>query len=213
MVDYSKPSDNGKQEEPADKEERKIEKVVVGEVITRKKPVFRRVKETFFGGEASVVAQYLGAEVLLPALRNMVLDFVIKGAEGMIFGNGAPGRTRPKPSYSPHLTVGQTQAQVNYNRIRNSPPVVNSGYRAARTRMGFHEYVLSSREDARAVLGQMQDIVDGYGAVSVADLNVLLGEPSTHVDQNWGWMYLNDADIRQIREGYLLRLPSPDPLN
>ena len=39
------------------------------------------------------------------------------------------------------------------------------------------------------------------------DLYDLTGLPSAHVDNKWGWTYLTNTEIRQIRDGYLLDLP------
>jgi hypothetical protein len=62
------------------------------------------------------------------------------------------------------------------------------------------------------VLERMQDIIDKYEVVSVSDLYELLGLPSSYQDNKWGWNYLGDVQVRQIREGYLIDFPSAEPI-
>ena len=58
----------------------------------------------------------------------------------------------------------------------------------------------------------MNDIIDTYEVVTVADLNELVGFPTNHVDNKWGWSYLADVQVRQIREGYLIDFPPAEPI-
>lgn len=212
MVDYNKPSEKCNKPEKANKEELKIERVVVGEVITRKKPLTSRLRETFFGGEAKMVVQYIGAEVLLPALRNLLYDTLTKGGSQLIYGNDSPRHPQSRTNYAPHMTYGPAYAHTNYNKKVGSHPVY-TGFRASKGRGGMEEWILPTRQEAQATLSQMQDILDVYDVVSVADLKEMLGVRKTYVDDNWGWVYLQDAAIKQIREGYLLQLPPPEEIN
>lgn len=72
--------------------------------------------------------------------------------------------------------------------------------------------ILSTRDEAERVLEQLMLIIDKYEVTSIADLRELVGLPTTHVDQKWGWDRLNDVVIRQVREGYLLDLPPADQI-
>jgi len=75
-----------------------------------------------------------------------------------------------------------------------------------------HEIILISREDAETVLERLVDIIDKYDVASVADLHDLVGLPTTYVDNKWGWTNLAQVDIRQIREGFLIDLPSAEQI-
>lgn len=72
--------------------------------------------------------------------------------------------------------------------------------------------ILATRSEAELVLERLGDIIDKFEVASVGDLHDLLGLPQTHVDQKWGWTYVGDASIRQVREGYLLDLPLAAPI-
>jgi hypothetical protein len=67
--------------------------------------------------------------------------------------------------------------------------------------------ILSSREDAERVLEQLLDIIEKYDVASWADLCELVGWPSTPIDNKWGWTYLTNVSVRQVRDGYMIDLP------
>ena len=87
--------------------------MVTGEVKTRKKPLGERMKDVFLGGDAQTVARYVGAEVLLPALRNLLVDATTKGIERMVYGESASPRRvpdyRPRTTYNSPINRGYTR--------------------------------------------------------------------------------------------------------
>lgn len=212
MQDYSK---SGKKEKDGGKPtDVRLEKVVTGEVIKRKPPIGRRIKDVFFGGDAKATAQYVIADVLLPAFRDMLFDSVTRGAQRMVYGDSAP--RHPHGSRTSPFTASQTYTP--YSKV--SSPIVSSGVRAnlpdqpsrPRPHRGGMEIILSSREEAELVLEQLDLVIGKYDFVTVWDLNDLLGIEPNFVDQKWGWTSIVGSNVRQIREGFLLTLPDTEPL-
>ena len=190
----------------------KVEKVVSGEVVKRNKSLGRKFKELFFDGQFKSAAQYIVTGVLLPSLKNMVVDATTKGVERMVYGENAPRRTptsildygRPKISYN--QPIERMMQKGRSVMLPDQPPIANA-------RRDIGEIIVASREEAELVLERLTDIVDKYEIASVADLLDLLGLPSTFVDNKWGWTSLGHSGVRQIREGYLLELPTIQPLS
>jgi hypothetical protein len=87
-------------------------------------------------------------------------------------------------------------------------------YRASANapRREMNQIILYSRSEAENVLERLTDIIDRYETVSVADLYQLLQLESSPIDNKWGWTYLHNTEIRQVREGFLLDLPPVEPL-
>ena len=202
------PSNSNKKKEK--QTEKKIEKVVKGPVIERKKSFGQKLKDVFIGGEAKTALSYIGYEVLLPALRNMVVDATTKGIERMIYGEAQPRRSAasgPRVQYnSPVQRYGMRGAPLRAENLRPGP-----------RRAGVAQYepidlIFGTREEAETVLDTMLNIVDQYDIVSVADLHELSGLPSNHTDNKWGWTSLRGSSIKQIREGYLIDFPPVEPL-
>lgn len=193
---------------------KKIEKVVTGEVVQKQKGVGRKFKEVFFGGDAKTAALYVTADVLLPALRNLIVDSVTKGAERLVFGESMYSRRRPEMRGS----------RVEYNNMARREVIPVRGYergplraqppRASRERREFEDYIVETKAEADIVVERLMDILDSYDMVSLADLHELLGLPhDQHTDNKWGWTYLKNVEIRAVREGYLIALPSIQELS
>lgn len=188
---------------------KKIEKVISTEVVVHKRSLGQKIKDLFIEADFRSVAHYIVADIMLPAARNLLVDASTKGIERMVYGEQA--MRRKGIGAGPRVTYN---SPINRSYSASSPPrsaLIPPG--DVRTpRHSRDEFILSSREEAELVLERMNDIIDTYEVVSVADLNDLVGFPTSFVDNKWGWIYLGDVQIRQIREGYLIDLPSAEPI-
>lgn len=200
-MDYQGNSDKSKEAQKAPAE-KKIEKVQLsGKVVARKKPIGTRLKEIFFGGEVDSAAKYIAAEVLIPAFRNVIVDATTKGIERMVYGDS--GYSRPRsPEYRPRVTYN---TPVNRGPARGHLPDQPS--RPQRSRHDDTEIIFGSRSDAELVLERLQDITDQYVVASIADLNEIVGLPTSPIDNKWGWDSVRFAEVRQTRDGFVLTLP------
>lgn len=59
------------------------------------------------------------------------------------------------------------------------------------------DLVLNTKEDAKAVIKGLSDVIAHYGSASVADLMSLVDIPSTHSDIQWGWSSTDGFGIRK----------------
>lgn len=184
-----------------------VEQVVTSEAASRKKPLGRRLREIFIGGDSKSVWNYVIADVLIPQAKDMLVEAVGTGIERMIYGDNRPRRTGGS---RPHVGPGPT----NYTRYadRGNNPigrygVANREPNASLRTQSIDDILLATRVEADAVLERMYDILENYDSVSVADLHGLIGWSSTHMDQKWGWTELHGADVRRVRDGYILVLP------
>lgn len=214
-MDYAGNSRKSKEKvEKEGKEAKLVEKVVAGEVVVKKRSIGRRIKDIFIVDDPKRVLLYVLGDVLLPAARNMIVDGAHEATKRMLYGETAArykGYTE-----GPRITYDRMHSNplrsAAYRDPRVAPPPVgvrpSSGVRSSQD----PGYILETRQDAELVLERMQDIIDKYDVVPVADLYELLGLPQDHTDQKWGWISLLGAKILQVREGYLLELPPPEAL-
>jgi hypothetical protein len=204
-MDFPPNSHKSKEEpEPAKKD---LKKIVSGEVVTRKKPLKQRIKSIFVGGEFKNAAAYIAIDVLVPAARNMIVDATTKGIERLIYGD-SPQRSR--------------QNDYNRSRVSYNSPLDRNRQRGVmlpdqpphygRSSRNSNEIIVNSRKEAELVLSTIADIIESYDVASVADLNELVGLPNTHIDNKWGWTSIRHADLRQVREGWLIDLPPAKPI-
>jgi hypothetical protein len=204
MKDYQGNTDKSKEKtaKPTTPE-KKIEKVVTGDVIMKQKPLGSRFKHIFFGGDVTMARDYVISEVLLPALRNLISEAVAKGTDRLVFGESSM-RRRPPTTYGPRVQYHNPLVSGRRALLPDQSPVE----RWTTSKSGQNDDVIvSSKGEAEAVVDQMITIVDQYQIVSVADLNELLGMPSSHVDNNWGWTNLESIEIKQVREGFKISFP------
>lgn len=202
MENFPGNSQNPTGEPKQPKPEKKIEKVVTVDAVKRPSSLGRRMKTLFLGGEFKGATRYIVADVLLPALKNMIVDATSKGIERIVYGDTPRRRYdpgRPRVSYNNPISRYARQPGM----LPDQPPL----RQLVQRRQDAGEIILSSREDADMVIERLTDIIDKYEVVSVADLHELVGLPFSHIDNKWGWTTLNYANIRQIREGFLLDLP------
>lgn len=188
-----------------------IQKVVTVDAVQRKKPFGRRFKEIFFGGDARSSAKYVVTDVLLPALKNMVVDAGTEGLKRTVYGESYLRRRqeygRPRVSYN-----NMDRFNPPVDRYSRRPTMLPDQPPLSTRRQDVGELILHSREEAETVIERLSDIVDKYDVATIADLHELVGLPSSYVDNKWGWTVFKYATVRQIREGYLLDLPPVEPI-
>lgn len=194
-------------------ETKKVERVVEGEVVRRKKPIGKRLRETFLGGDTKGVFEYIMLDVLVPAAKDTIADAASQGVERMIFGEARS--TSRRTGYRP----GSSSGPINYAN-RYSPVGRASGRdedraqlsRRARANHEFDEIILNTRPEAEAVIEQLFELVSNYDEATVADLYELVGVSGNFTDHKWGWTDMRGAGVQRVRGGYLLDLPKPEPL-
>lgn len=201
---YNYPANSHKKKEAdAPKADKKIEKVISGNVVERKKPLGRKIAETFAGDDAKSVGSYILFDVIIPATKNLISDMVGQGIDRLLFG--ASGGSRG--------SRGSSSRHTSYNKMYNSSDRRDDGRRElsqrARSTHDFNEIVLETRGEAEDVLDNLTNLIEEYGVAAISDMYDLVGITGSFTDTKWGWSDLRSASIRRIRDGYLLDFPRP----
>lgn len=173
-----------------------------GAVKEKKKSGIRKAEEALISEEASTVKEYLIWDVLLPALKDTVVDMIKKGTDAIFYGDRRPrgnnierrnGTTYvryDKPSYD-------SGRRNNYSKPRFSG------------RFNFNDIIFESKNDAEAILDELVESTIRYGMVPVSDFYELANLEYTYTDYKYGWADLSRARVERVREGYILYLPRP----
>jgi len=198
-------SDKSKLGETEEKATKNVKQVTTSPAVRRKQGMGKKFKSIFFSGDAKTALSYGVYDVVIPAAKEMILDFGRETLEKLIMGQSR--RQRSAPTSGPG-------GYVSYNRYAMGPQQQSRTIsRAARVRHNFDEIVLETRREAEDVLDSLYELADKYGEASVADLYELAGVAATHADQKWGWTDLRNAAVGRVRGGYVLDLPDPEPLS
>lgn len=208
------PSNSRRSERTARNEDepKKIVPVVRGEATRRKTPLGKRMSRNILGGDVQSVWGYMFGEVLVPAARNMIADALTGGVERAIFGdNVGPGRTRSRSVSSGNRDYNGI-SRGSRTMYREEPRREIS--RRARSNHEFDEIVLETRMEAEEVLDRMESMIHKYDHVSIAEFYELCGISSNFTDNKWGWTEIHGWSISRARGGgYVINLPSPEPLD
>lgn len=188
------------------KVEKNIQQVTTGKAVQRKKPLGKKIAETFVGDDAKSVGTYVVFDVMLPAAKEMVFDMVKEGFERFLFGDSRRSRSgRP----------GGNRGYTNYSQFSSGrkPETRREMSPRARANHDFDDIVLQTRTEAETVLDRMIDLMDQFDVVAVSDLMGLVGITPNYTDEKWGWYSLKGASVSRIRDGYLLDLPPTEPID
>ena len=201
-LDQYKPNSNKYKEEQAlaNKEEKKIEKVVTGKVITKKEGFFSKMFRGLISEDAKDVKSYVFGDVLIPAIKKAISDIVSDGIDIILYGESS-GKKRRSPaervSYRSYYDRGS-----DYRR----PGPVYSDY-------SYDNIILETRGEAEEVLARMDELIDTYKLVSVADLKDLVGITGNYTDNRYGWTSIRSAEVVRVRDGYTIKMPRPMPID
>jgi hypothetical protein len=193
-------------------EPKKIDAVVTGEVLRKKKSLRKRLSETFVGGDARSVSSYVFLDVLVPAAKDAISDAFSQGIEKMLFGEARSPSRRSASRY------GSNTGYTSYNRFTPNSPLKTrddsrSLSRRSRATHNFDEIILATRVEADEVVDRLFNLLQQYEQATVADLCELVGITAQFTDEKWGWTDLRGAGVSRVRNGYLLDLPKPEPLD
>lgn len=191
-------------------QDKNIKRVTSDDPIRRKKSLSHRFRENFVAGDAKSAVDFVIFDVMMPAVKDAAVEVTSQFFEKLIFGD-----SRRRRSGSTIPQSGPTGV-VSYNRYYMSNPQTSpqrTMSRRARATHDFDDIVLPARGEAENVIDQMYEVVSQYGRVTVADLYAMVGVTSTYVDESWGWVDLRGSGVTRVRDGYLLDLPAPIPLD
>ena len=199
--DY-KPNSHKAKAERSTEERKPIEKVVRGTVKTKPKSSLSKFTGGFISDEASNLKRYAVEEVLIPSLKKAISDIVKDGIDMIMYGE-TRGR-RSSSSSSSYVSYRDYSRRDDDRRDRT----------ASRTRSGYtpDDIVLESRGEAEDVLTRMDELIETYGCVSVADLYDLIGKTCQYTDNKYGWINIRNAEPVRVKDGWLLKLPKATPI-
>lgn len=192
-------SKEGKTEALTDR--KKVEKVVHGRVRTKPKSGVSKITDIFISEDAANVKSYIVMDVLVPAVKKAISDIVRDGIDMILYGES---KGRKSSSVSGYVSYRDYSRSDDRDRFRDS---------RSRSSYAHDDIILDSRGEAEEVLTRMDELIDTYGNVSVADLYDLVGKSSEYTDNKYGWTNIRNAEPIRVRDGYMLKLPKALPIN
>lgn len=199
MAEEYKPNSHRSKEQGeahAPMEDKKIEKVVTGGVKQRKKSGLSKAASTFMPGDVDSVKSYILMDILIPSIKRAISDVVCNGINMLL---GEPNRGKGGNGAS---------AKVSYRQYyRDEPDRRDYARPRAQAQYSYDDIVFDNRGDAEEVLYRMEELLERFEVVSVADLFDMAGISCQYTDNKYGWTDLRSAHVERVRDGYIISLP------
>lgn len=203
---------------PSNSDKSKAEQRESAERITAK-PAIRAKRSLVrdWKAEAASLLRVVASDVIFPAAKDMIAATVSQGIDRILYGEsgrrpsvGSRSRNDDRPPF-------YTTNRYNYNYTTPGPRrEAPYSHRPTRPANKVDDVIVSHREEAESVLDAMVRSAERYEYATVANLYEMVGVHSTFIDGKWGWrsdMLSGRARIVPVRNGYLIDLPRPEPIN
>lgn len=177
--------------------------------VRARKSGLRKIKDEFISEDAPSVGSYILYDVMIPALRDLLLD-ILHGSIDVAFGSGGGSGYRRSPSRGRN-----DRSYISYDRMYDGRRSSND--RRAERRLHDRiddDFEFDYKEDADDVLDWLCDIIDDEGKVSVATLYDIckMTVPHDFVKEDWGWTNLSAAKVKPWRGKYYIEFPRIRPI-
>lgn len=133
-------------------------------------------------------------EMVLPAVKNIVVEAFSSGINRAVFGGGEYGG-RDRRGTSRHMSY-----HTAYEKRRVARP---------REDEIFEDIYYPTHVDADRVLDSMLDYIREYGMVMVSDFFIFSGLDAPYSARNYGWKDLRGVRIERAGSEYIIGLPRP----
>lgn len=205
MAEYKSNSHKSKQEE-----REKLQPIAKGKKVEKKPETFKDM----FKANSSNIKEYIIMDILIPTAKRTISeivgsssDILVDTIDTILFGEKRSRSRRRSGSGRTSYYKYYDDRDRDRGRDRERPARVR-GYE-------FDDIILETRREAEEVLDRMEDLIDTYKIVSVADLYDLVGISGNYTDNKYGWSNLRSARVESLRygDGYILKLPKALPLD
>ena len=190
------------QEKQYSKPEKKIEPVVSGKAIVKKRTGITKLADVFLPEDVDSVKSYIIFDILIPKIKSGIHDIVSEAWDSFcgISRRSGSRSTASKVSY------------VSYDKYSRGDKQPETPRRSG---VNYEEIVFPTRGDAESVYDRMAELCDTFNAVSVADMYELADVPNDNYTLNkYGWTSMEGAQvIRLSGGGFAIKMPKARPFD
>lgn len=177
--------------------EKKVEKVIKGTAKVKKKS---KLADIFIAEDVKNVKSYVIMDVLIPTIKDAISDIVKGGIDMILYGE-----SRKRSNSTPASTVSY-RSYYNSDRKPVERNVATNPYK-------YNDVIFETRGEAEEVLSKMDEMVERYQLVSVADFYDMAGLSSEFTDNKYGWTNIRNAEAVRVRDGWTIKLPKAMPID
>lgn len=198
----SLPGNSNKSKE-IQKTEKRVAKPVVSSARKRPRGNAQKFADVLLPEDKNKVKDYIFFDVLVPAIKKGIYDIVTNGISMILYGESSGSHNTTTGSKISYRSYYDNKKQNNYQ----------ASYRQRGSIYNYDDVLLSTRGEAESILSCMEELIEKYGIVSVADMYDLCDATSEYTDNKYGWTDVSTASIVKIRDGFVIKMPPVRPLN
>lgn len=194
-------------------EKRPLQKVVKKVPKQHKKGLMERLVIGMLGPDGlPAIGRRLGEDIIMPAVKNIIVDAFTSGINMAIFGNDEQRRNDSRSYNGPSTSYWNQSQRSNYAPRTNYQAGPSHAQQPAPRRTGRGRYVpdypLPDRREAMDVLEGLRDQIQQYGNATIADYYDLIGIEPNHTDNDYGWDDLRHTRVISTSKGYIIQFPA-----
>lgn len=181
----------------AEEKREKIAAVAKAKVVTKKK---NKLLSSFISDDAVSIKDYIVDEFLIPLVQKTICDIFEEIPKTIFYGKS--GRRRSSNSDR----VSYTKYSSRRDRDRDYRDRDRDSYRRTDI-FDSTDIIFDSRGEAEKVLAVMDEIMQEYEIVRVADLYDLAGVSCDFPANDYGWTNIRNARVVHVRDGWVIEMP------
>lgn len=105
--------------------------------------------------------------------------------------------------------IGDKVTEWIYGEEINRYKTRRVSYRNYAEERRYDDVIFNTREDAEKTLHELEELCEKYDHVTVADVYEIAGIPANYTHNNFGWYTVKGVEVKCVRDGYTLGLPTP----
>lgn len=211
MADEFKSNSYKSREEEETVEKKEEPKRVDGPIVqakTRKRNGVQKFFRSLIAEDLPNIKDYIIDDILRPTIQNFLIDS-LTDTVSMVFGGEVGSRGSRRRSHSDRVSYRDYYDDDRRGSRRRRDRDRDDDFRG----YDLDDVIVDTRAEAERVLDKLDEIIDRYGYVTVADVYELVGIQGRWTDNKYGWTRIASAKPQRVRDGYLIQLPRPKPLD
>ena len=165
-----------------------------------------RFLDVFAGEDARWVGTSVLFDVVVPAVKDLIYEVVTEGTSRRLYGDSTPRNPR-RSQHTPYNQVSRREFATERR------PELDRRDRALHD---FSSLIFRNAGEATTIADHLYSLVDQYGVATVNDFYEAAGITGDFADSNFGWsgvQGLRGTRVRRVRDGYILEVPRPRPID
>ncbi len=184
----------------------KRKKVVSGTARIKKQNGFSKAIGGFIADNGKKAIDYAVMDIIVPGFKEAISSIIKNGIDIILYGEAGNNRYGNK-SNSVQYRNYREYSNYNSNKPRDYRSGVSKGV------YSYSEIIFDSRQDAEHVLMAMDETLSQYGQVRVSDYYEFAEVTVDHSSYNYAWTDLRTATVVHTRDGWMIKLPRPLPID